>query len=190
VLHHWGPHDENRFFQYAKKGLPYELPPVFPHEEAGWEMLLAGYGSIQSEIAIRMGISRDRASFVRVLSYRKDGQPLEVSELVQVSEKEMLMGVGSPYSVVTATTDTDEDQIVERAQSPGRMYQRNGREDNYTKTYERYDVLKSNFRHTKAAAMQMQKVERAAVLDSPLAVKPGKQRAVERVKVHKPKKRH
>ena len=42
ALHHWGPNNENKFYQLAKKQLPFQLPPMFPHEQPGWEMDLRG----------------------------------------------------------------------------------------------------------------------------------------------------
>jgi hypothetical protein len=39
-IHHFTEYDENKFFQKARKGYSYELPKVFPHLQAGWEMQL------------------------------------------------------------------------------------------------------------------------------------------------------
>lgn len=162
ALHHWGPHNENKFFQDAKKGLSFHLPPVFPHEQPEWEMVLSAYGSIRSEVSIRMGISRGRMSFVRVQSYTEDGQPLEVAELAQVTKKEILMGVGPPYPGTEIAVEIEEDQAAVLKQALTEAEEQDEVEFNSPKGYEKYNKLKTDLRAATAWAAQMEKAEEAA----------------------------
>jgi hypothetical protein len=86
-LHHYSGYPENRFFQLAKKNLPYELPTSYPHEEPGWQMVLPKLGNISEPVTICMSMFDGQPAFCRVTEIPRTGQPLMVMEIAKVPSK-------------------------------------------------------------------------------------------------------
>ena len=139
ALHGWGDADENRVFQRAKKGLAYELPTLFPHEQPGWEMVLSSFGSIQYPMHIRMGLVDSELCFVRVMSWLEDGQPDQVAEIARVKTKEMLLTETDPW-VALAHKSVIEENPEKAIQALVRAEQ-NDDEFNNPFSYRKYTIF-------------------------------------------------
>lgn len=166
ALHHWGPNNENKFYQLAKKGLPYDLPSVFPHEQPDWEMVLSGYGSIRSSVAVRMGMFDNRKSFVRVISYDENAVSNEVALIAHVSNKEVLMGVDPPYpGEIVAPEEIEADTAAAKIQVLAKTEMQDEAVFNDAMPWLKYNMVKTNARAATewgAQAGKKQKVTAAA----------------------------
>ncbi|KAF3002560.1 hypothetical protein E8E13_007819 [Curvularia kusanoi] len=143
ALHGWGEGDENRVFQRAKKGLEFELPKVFPHEQSGWEMVVSGLGIVQQPVSVRMGLVDGEFCFVRVISYRDDEQPDRVSEIARVKTKELLITATDPRVGFRTGNAAGKEDAAETAVQALKKSEQHGLEFKSVYEYRNYTYLAS-----------------------------------------------
>jgi len=84
-LHHWGDKNENRIFQWARKGLPYTLP-FLPHLEPGWKMTV----KVQNRpLTITMGVQDNELFYLGEKANAKRGETVARILEVKIPQKEL-----------------------------------------------------------------------------------------------------
>jgi hypothetical protein len=89
VKHPMSSYPENRFFQLAKKNLPYELPTFYPHLVPGWNISMPGFGVSGSEATIIMGKDGDKLCFFRADRPSQPGMSDRLYKVVNVPKKDL-----------------------------------------------------------------------------------------------------
>jgi len=90
-MHHYSDYDDNRFFQKAIKGLEYDLPPVFPHLQPGWEMVLPKLGRIRKPVTICVRKYMGELHYLQVAEPSSPGEQPEFIVIARISPKQRLL---------------------------------------------------------------------------------------------------
>lgn len=143
VSHGWGEGDENRVFQRAKKGLKFELPNVFPHEQLGWEMVVSGLGVVQQPVSVRMGLVDGELCFVGVISCLDNGEPDQASEIARVKTKELLITATDPRVGLSTGNVAGKEDAAETAMQASEKAEQHGLEFKSVYEYRNYTNLAS-----------------------------------------------
>ncbi|KAF1851450.1 uncharacterized protein K460DRAFT_351374 [Cucurbitaria berberidis CBS 394.84] len=105
--HHFGAYEDNRFFQQAKKGRPYELP-VFPHEQPGWEMELSNLYNL-GEIIVCMSTIEGQLCFTAVPKSPSPGKRIKPEVLAVIPNKQLRLTQTKAQGGLTESKEEEEE---------------------------------------------------------------------------------
>jgi hypothetical protein len=142
AMHPFTVFEDNRFFQAAKAGLPYELPSEIPHEDdPNWSMTLSGgFGSHRMPIRIFMDRSGGEVSFIGV--HTSLGSRTPPVDLGRVPPRDLLLTKDRVKEATPA--EEPDDNGLSKAMESVKLDEREGKLLNHDAPHTIFNTIKND----------------------------------------------